>query len=416
MKTALLMSLALAAALGVVACASPGDPGDGALTTPVDDGSMRVAALDYSIGNLSDPDELAKFSRAEIVIVQPWQFWNQDKALAPLRAANPDIKILAYFRSKAIRSEWAVPPESGRLYTYDLFQAAAPYLARTTTGDTVSDWPGALVVDYTNPAAREAMIEVFADYQATSINRFDGIFWDYFSRHLWISPEVTTMEGAPDMDQDGVPHEEDEDEQQAFLDGQDAWVDEMQAAMGYRFIQMANGERALRDSTFAANLDGMFYEMFPGTTFGVPGRFRGALDPQQPFNLCTARNWPRRRNGGPWLVLSQMRDVGSFVTSSGQLEIIDGDLLTGAMALMTGATAITYDGSGTRSAGIPAIEYDLGAPLGGMVIDGDLYTRDYANGRLEIFMGSGDYPTPFDFRVIQNGVVIQDIDFPNVIR
>ena len=47
------------------------------MVLPVDDGSLRIAALDYQVGDLSDPAELAKYTRADILIVHPDQFWGR---------------------------------------------------------------------------------------------------------------------------------------------------------------------------------------------------------------------------------------------------------------------------------------------------------------------------------------------------
>lgn len=416
MRIAFSILLILLGTSGLLACTSPGDPSANGRSFPPDDSSLRIAALDYNIGDLSDPAELAKFTRADILIVATWQFWETSKDLADLRAANPDLLILAYFRTKALRRSWATPPVSGRRYTHDLYQAGLPYLARTTTGDTVSDWPGTYLFDCTDPAARAAMIDVFADYQRTSGEPFDGVFWDYFSPRLWISPLVTSMEGEPDLDGDGLAHWDDDDEQQAFVNAQDAWVDEMRRRMGGDFIQIANGTRAASDSTFAAKLDGMFYEMFPAQAYVGAAEFRQALDPAVPNNLWTARNWPRRRNGGPWLILSQMHDVGSYLAGDGTWQTVDADELTRAVALLTGNTAITYEGTGVRDAGIPDLEYDFGPPRGEATIVGDTYVRDFAGVRLELFMGSGNYPTPFDFLITRDGRVIQEMDFPSVPR
>ena len=381
------------------------DPGTG----------MRIAALDYQITDLNDPDALAKYARADLLIVGTWQFWDANLDLSVLRAANPDQKIVAYFRTKCVREEWAQVPAAGTSYQHELYKAAAPYLSRTTAGDTLSDWPGALVFDYTNPAARQAVLDVFVSYQNSSENRFDGVFWDYFAPWLWI-PDSVEMDGEPDMDGDGVPHWDDEDEKQAFVDAQDAWVDEMRVALGEDFIQIANGVRACQDSVFASKFDGMFYEIFPNLGFPGSGRFQLALDPEVPNNLFAARQWPRTRNGGPWLILSNMHPVGTYVDSDGNPQILDADDFTRIIALLTDNTAITYAGSGARDAGIPSVEYNLGSPVGGMQVEGDVYRREFQHGSVELYMGSGDFPLPFEFQVIQDGKVIHDMDLPTIER
>ena len=286
---------------GLAGCLYPSHP-DVPASNPLlsEDGSLRIAALDYQVGDLTDPAELAKYTRADILIVQPDQFWGQagfEGKLDILRAAKPELKIIGYFRSKSIRARWGDEP--WQTYNHALFEAARPYWCQTTEGDTLMDWPGAVVFDFTNPAARQAMLDVFVTHQQTSSNKFDGVFWDYFNDQLWIAPSVIDMDGEPDMDNDGVPHRDDEDERQAFMDAQYDWAHEMQAAMGPDFIQIANGSRALTDSLFAAEFDGMFYELFPNVGFGSGETFKRALDPNQYNNLWTAQNWPRRTNGGP---------------------------------------------------------------------------------------------------------------------
>jgi len=396
---------------GMTGCSSPGNPDDtGSIPFPVDDGSLRIAALDYQVGDLTDPAELAKYTRADILIVQPDQFWGGqglEGRLAPLRAAKPELKIIAYFRSKVTKTSWGVNPREFQTYIYDLYHAARPYWCHTTTGDTLMDWPGAVIFDFTNPAARQAMLDIFVTYQRESSNKFDGVFWDYFNDRLWIAPAVTGMEGEPDMDGDGVSHWDDEDERQAFKDAQYDWAHEMQAAMGPDFIQIANGSRALTDSLFAAEFDGMFYELFPNVGFSSGETFKRALDPNQYNNLWTARNWPRRTNGGPWLILSHSILVGSYRNEDGIWETIDPGNLLRAVALLTDATSTHYDLTGRARAGIPAVELDLGRPLDETVITGDRYVRNFERGRVELLMGLGYYPIPFSYVIPENGVIVE---------
>ena len=396
---------------GLAGCwypSSPDDPDSNPL--PYDDGSLRIAALDYQVGDLTDPAELAKYTRADILIVQPAQFWGRsdlESRLAPLRAAKPDLKIIAYFQSKAIRIAWGENPRETNTYQYDLFQAAKPYWCYTTEGDTLMDWPGTAIIDFTNPAARQAMLDVFLNHQRTSSNKFDGIYWDYFNDRLWISPDVRDMEGDPDMDGDGIPHWDDDDELQAFNDAQYDWVHELRATMGTNFIQIANGSRALTDSLFATEFDGMFYELFPNVGFGSGDTFKRALDPSQYNNLWTARNWPRRSNGGPWLILSHSSLVGSYRDEDGNWVSIDPGNLLRAVALLTGATSTHYDLTGQLRAGIPAVELDLGRPLDETVITGDRFVRNFERGRVELVMGLGYYPDPFSYGIPQNGVIVE---------
>lgn len=398
----------------VAGCYYPSGPTEiNALSDPdLADNSVKIAALDYAVGDLTDPAVLAKYTRAEIVVIQPWQYWDNHLDLSLLRAAKPDIKILAYFRPKSIRFEWATPPAEGQeLYSYDLWRAGIPHLAFTTTGDTIQDWPKTYYTDMADPDCRRAMRDVFLHYQATSGQAVDGIFYDYFGRDLYIAPQVATMEGEPDIDGDGVVHWDDEDELAAFRAGQEAWIQEVRAALGEDFIQIANGNRAVYDSTFAGLLDGMFYEIFPDV--GFSGRFRQALDPATPNNLFAARHWPRTRNGGPWLILEHAVNVGIYMDpeSLQMVPINTGDLLR-AIALLTDATSIHYDCSGLHRSGIPSVEATLGLPLGGVQIAGEVYSRDFQFGRVELVMGTGTYPFPYSFTLTKNGTPIQIVEYP----
>lgn len=407
-----IITLSVLALVVVGGCFSSGDP-----TGVISDiepilpkSGLRIAAIDYSVGDLTDPNELAKYTRADIVVVQCDQFWGRDSfegRMDLLRAAKPDIKIIGYFRSKVVKASWGDQSREDQTYNYDLYQASKPYWCATTTGDTLMDWPGAVLFDYTNPAARQAMLGVFLKYQRTSSNKFDGIYWDYFNEKLWIAPAVTDMEGEPDMDGDGIGHFEDADEMQAFQDAQYDWVAETRAALGGGFIQIANGARALTDPQFAAQFDGMFYELFPNVGFGSGETFKKALDPNQPNNLWAAHTWPRTVNGGPWLILSHASTIGSYRAPDGTWQpIVAGNLLR-AVALLTDATSTHYDGTGTHSAGVPDLEIDLGAPLGEVVIDGDRYTREFERGRVVLEMGNGYYPLPFAYAIPKDGVIVE---------
>lgn len=399
--------------LALPACTSPSSPsGESPTSRIVHDGSLRIAALDYQIGDLNDPAVLAKYSRADVLVVQCDQFWGRASfsgRMDLLRASNPDLKIIGYFRSKVVKTQWGEVAREAQTYNYDLYQASLPYWSHTTTGDTVTDWPGAVLFDYTDPAARAAMLEVFMSYQNASTEKFDGVYWDYFNPKLWIAPTVNNMNGEPDLDQDGIAHWDDADELQAFVDGQDAWVAEMEAAMGRGFIQIANGYRALQDSTFAGKFDGMYYEIFPNVGFTGGARFDQALDVDRYNNLWTARSWPRETNGGPWLILGHAPRVGSYQGPDGQWLPVNASDLTRVMALMTDATAIHFDNSGSHRAGIPTVELNLGRALGGATVDGDFYTREFEHGRVGLQMGTGSYPVPFDYQIIERDVIVEEI-------
>jgi len=405
----ILMALTGLLLMILTGCTSPGEPGSSASSNDfVDDGDLRIAAFSETLGDLTDPENLALLTRADLLIVQCDQFWGSpgfEGKLDLIRAAKPELKIVGFFRTKASKVYWGDYPQ--QTFNYDLFQASKPYWCQTTTGDTLMDWPGAPVFDYTNPAARRAVLDVFLKYQNSSSNKFDGVHWDYFNKKLWIAPDVAGMTGEPDMDGDGVAHWDDLDEQAAFQDAQYDWLREMQAAMGPDFIQVANGARALTDSVFAAELDGVFYELFPNVGFSSGDTFLRALDLNGYNNLFTARHWARTDNGGPWLILSHRVPVGSVRNEDGTwVSVHPGDLLR-AVALLTDATSIYYDNRGYAVAGRPEVEIDFGKPLGDTVVTGNRYVRNFERGQVILEMGVGHYPDPFAYVLRQDGVAVE---------
>jgi hypothetical protein len=365
---------------------------------------LRIAVLDHHLlGDLSDPAVMAKYARADIIITQPDRFWGRpglEQNMALLRAANPHVKILGFFRSKCVRQEWANYDPSQQSFDRALYEAARPYFSYTTTGDTLQDWPQVALFDFTNPAARRAMLDVFVSYQQSSSAKLDGVYWDYFNPELWISEDLHTMTGEPDIDGDGVPHFQDTDEMEAFRAAQVALVREMRGRLGNEFIQIANGSRALSDSTFAGLLDGMNYEIFPNVGFSSATPYRAALDSSRPNNLFAANRWLRTDNGGPWQILENVWTPSMMDQNQVWQPLNMGDM-NRAIALLTGSTVIHYDLTGAHHAGIPEVEINIGAPLGGVTVNGDVYTREFERGTVMVTMGAGTYPLGFSFAITQ---------------
>ena len=374
----------------------------------------REVVLDYFIGDLKDPAVLAKYSRVDLLITDPARFWGRsgvENDLELLRQANPDIKILAYFRTKCVRQEWGDADEPNA-FSRDLFAAARPYWAYTTTGDTLRDWPGVILFDQANADARRALLDVFAQYQESSTNKFDGIFWDYFNTYLWIAPTVKDMTGDPDLDGDGVAHLDDPDELAAFQEAEISWILEVRASQGDDFIQIANGWRAIQDESFAALVDGMFYEVFPDVGFSGSWEYGQALDPSVVNNLFTAGTWPRRANGGPWLILSNKNCSTRFQDQNQVLRTLDLGDVNRAIALLTDCYAVHYDLSGHRVVGLPTVDLNLGRPLAETTIDGNTYEREFENGQIRLEIHEAGAVFPVSFEIVQGGAVVQKMDLP----
>jgi hypothetical protein len=413
--------IGIIAILALAGCGAGSDPADPAPAgQPPQDAtrSPRMAVVDYLTGNLDTPEAVARYARADLVVLESTYLWAWPRNagfVAGVKALNPDIKIIGYVLGKTSWTTWGDEPDSdptANPYGWDWYNATRPYWCFTTTGDTVMDWPHQVVIDITNPACRRAMIDVLLKWRREGENRVDGFFWDYFSTTLWMPDAVAAaMDGEPDLDHDGIGHFEDLDEQQAFRDAQSALVLETRAAFGNDFIQIFNGGRAAGDSTFAALGDGMFYEMFPTVGFWGGPRVALALDPAQPNNLYAARGWPRTRNGGPWLILSNPM-MARWTKLDGQIVEFNLGDLNRVVALLTGATACYHEPPDLRY-GWPSYEPALGPPLGGVVASGDTLTRDFTGGRVKVIMRSGDVPLAFDYEITEADTVVQALRFPD---
>jgi len=358
-----------------------------------------------------------RYAEADILILGAENLWSSSAdpdAVDKLRAANPDLKILAYVRSKHIPllySEYKNPDRNRSEYPYNLFDVTRPYWSWTTTGDTLSDFPEVVVLNILDPACRQALIETYSSEHLASGNRVDGFYWDYFSLTLWIPDVVRTyMSGEPDLDGDGIAHLDDEDELAAWRQAQESLINGIRNRLGVNFIQIFNGSRAHRDSTFAALGDGMFYEHFPTLSFHGGPHMENALGLQQYNNLFTARSWPRNRNGGPWLILST-KSRYNFTDDKGErINLSLGDI-NRAVALLTDCTSI-YHFDGKYIYGWPDVDIRLGEPLGGVVFTDRMITRQFENGRVSITMTTGEVPIPFDYEIVQDGEVVQSLSLP----
>ncbi len=406
---------ALCLGLGCAESTSPSS-GDGAGVDPRDR-PLSMAIIHFGPVDFDDPQQLAELARADVLILSAEHFWKRTadpQAVAKLKAFNPQLKVLGYVNVKHVRTDWAapeMPPEWRAYYPYDLYDATLGYWSWTTEGDTLLDFPSCVVINITNPACRRAMLDNYASHHRNSNNKLDGVYWDYFSPTLWIHPDVQVdMHGEPDLDGDGISHFEDADELAAWQAAQVDLVQGLRWRLGQDFIQVFNGTRAALDSSFAALGDGMFYELFPTLPFHGGPQMELALDPAQYNNLFAARNWPRRRNGGPWLILSHRNEI-AFLDDQNQLYRMKFAEFNRVVALLTGCTAV-YHREEQYLASWPEVELDLGNPLGGVTREDRVLTREFERGRVTLTFTNGEWPLPFDFEIVQDRQVVQALHFP----
>lgn len=418
------LALAVVLAASLIACApleetdlaAPDSvtPGEGDRSDGGEVLSTRMAIIDWSWVDLSTDEAIEKYSRAELIVFEAQALWSGNfnaGAIEAMKAKNPKLKVLGYFPA---HGSWLYWGDADRYpvgsYGGDWFQATKPYWSRTTTGDTMMCWPGTVLLDVLDPDCREAMAGVIAEHWQAHQNVFDGIFWDHFNPFLWVPLELAGREGDMDLDGDGIPHRQDDDEMAAYRQASEDLIRSVREKLPTGTIQVANGNRAPQDSVFAGLLDGMMYEDFPSYAFSGD-KMAEALDPANPNNLFAARTWPRTENGGPYLLLSNKFHMYYRNEDGGtqSMPLADFNRLT---AMLTDNLVAYHSADERYEYGWPAVDCEMGAPLGGVDFDGAMIRREFQNGRIQVEMTSGDMPCPFNFWIYQGPGVLQEFVLP----
>jgi hypothetical protein len=376
----------------------------------------RMAIVNYTEMDLSDPGRLADYARADMIVTVATGLWcssRNDGKLAELKVLNPDIEVIGYVNAHSSWLFWGDAPDresSGNTYGWDWYHATRPYWATTTTGDTMMSWPGKALLNILEPDCRAAMIGVLQDHWYAHENVLDGVFWDHFNMLLWVPDNLVGVEGEMDLDGDGIPHKDDEDEKEAYRQASVSLIREFRAALGDDVIQITNGNRAARDPEFAGLVDGMMYENFPAVGFGSGG-MRTALDPETSNNLFNARTWPRTANGGPWLILSN-KYVSNFVNSDSELV----SYKQAEFSRVAGAIAdclVTYHPANQMLYDWPEVDLSLGRPIGDPVFGDDFVSREFENGSVRAEFTASNSLFPFDFEIVEDNEVAQAFQYPS---
>ena len=375
----------------------------------------NVAVIQLNPINWQDPAQLERMAQADLLIVTAHDLWaGSPLANVPviqnLKAINPDLKVVGYVSAFTSRVSGATHPIGS--FWQQWYTRLRPYWVYTTAGDTSMVFPGAVVVNTINPACRSAMIQAIAEFHQKSLNKFDGIYWDYFNSSLWVYPELG-VQGDPDMDGDGIAHQSDQDEMIAFRASQVALVNALRVALGNSYIQIFNGQRAYGESSFAALADGLVYEIYPTLFFPQPNA-RNSLDPAYAYNLFNVRDSLRTQNGGPWIVMSNVLR-NQYSDHNQQVTLLQtGNQFRVVAMLMDGyASWNTQDGSTfSYSYGWPAVDICVGEPIGPPVYDGNFIRRDFQYGRVELEWKTGRYPDPFKYKVWSLGQLVEELRIP----
>lgn len=377
-----------------------GDPGPGLSS----DYWATTAIVDWGQIDLTDPAEVAKYAQADIVVFETAYLWNGNMnagGLDAIRELNPDVRIVGYVNAHGSWLRWGEVSRADATvpyYGWDWFQATKKFWSYTTTGDTMCSWPGKVLLDVLDPACRQAMVDVLAAHWTAHDNVLDGIFWDHFNNFLWVPDQIEGVEGEMDLDGDGIPHRQDEDEMAAYRAAAEDLILRARRALGGDVIQIANGQRGPAQPEFAALLDGMFYENFPEYNY-TGDKLQASLDRTVPNNLFDARTWCRTQNGGPWLILSNWNRF-TAPDEDGNLVSWRRSDLNRAIGLISGCLSVYYPGAQYRY-DWPEVDLDLGLPLGEAVQEGQKYTREFENGHVVLNFAESTSAVPFGFAIVE---------------
>jgi hypothetical protein len=114
-------------------------------------------------------------------------------------------------------------------------------------------------------------------------------------------------------------------------------------------------------------------------------------------------------NGGPWLILENV-NVPYVMDQNRVSRALDLGDVNRAVALLTDATVTHYDLTGEHHAGLPSVEIELGAPVGGVSVAGNIYRREFERGNVTLSLGTGTYPSGFSFWISNSdSLVVQEM-------
>lgn len=357
------LRVALILAVCLFASACGGDTGEAPLAqgTITGDLSWPRRGVIHSCSFFEwDEETIAAAARAEfIVFPTPYIFSPVGTPIiARLRELNPDIRVIGY---QGVLNESFLWPDTTYLertlpFELDRWRAVRDDWAWTTAGDTLQIWPGAICLDpivegKINTELIDEIVGLYEQYQEATGGVLDGVFHDYFSSSIYINWMLEeTVEGEPDFDDDGIPFDEDPDEQSLFVAWQKAYVRAFDDRFGPGFIQVANGRLPQVDAELAGMLNGINYEAFPNNRSGFTDR-----EGLERLLANNAEGWLRPVGGRTW-----------SITTNDELHTNNWFCL---VASMIAGCCYTEHYEGAIFTGWQ-LDVDCGAPLGPAVSEG----------------------------------------------
>ena len=289
----------------------PGTPG-AFLGASIPNGYPEKSVVHWAPFYHWSDDIIVQAAQSKSIVVPMERCFSDEsrEVIERLKALNPDLQILAYF---PVLGVYTVSPDTTGLrnvlpFLYDYYDTVDDNWAFTTTGDTLMIWPQEIFLD---PIAEDdidrelitKIVDLIETYQAGDGPPIDGIMHDYFMYSVYVNPDCRpAVEGEPDLDGDGIPCGEDQNERDLLLLWQKEYLRELRTRFGDDFIMIGNGRPPQEDAELAGLLNGIFYEAFPNGPWCWTDRkgFLRLLDNQRDGYLAPAK-------GRTWSILSNDR-------------------------------------------------------------------------------------------------------------
>ena len=308
-----------------------------------------------------------------------------------LKERNPKLKVVSYsamihvyhWQKKSAEAGWL---RSGTL-AHDWWYGLTPFLARTNELDpataeldTFAAWHRDYVVNPLIEAAQDSFVAISVRYRGD----VDGFMLDWSGMKLydfkkWQPPAYAANEyGEPDLDGDGVAHDEDQDEQAALRQAWHSIARKLRVALPDGFLLIPNGELAVRDPGYARLVDGVYVERAPNPlTQGYSNDWDQALDPMYSRSLFTLTEPDHWYRGSGLVFLEDRYDVGFYEEIA---------------ALFPGAVAVKRPNH-DRWIVRPTRELDLGNPVDARCQRvGTVLSRGYERGEVFVDVGTPGRP------------------------
>lgn len=290
---------------------SPSDPGEPVLNQPPVMEWPARGVVNWSSFHLWGESKIEEAARSSMVIFPIERCFSPEAedVIGTLREQNPDIRILGYHPVLAVvfksYTEDTLYLERVLPYMMDYYRLVRGDWAWTTTGDTLSIWPGTVLLDPigTNGIKTElitGIVDLLEKHLEQRPWAIDGIMHDYFMYQPYINHGIAdSVDGEIDLDGDGVPIGEDPGEKELFYQWQIDYAREIRQRFGTDFIQIGNGRAPQDDAELAGLLNGIFYELFPNMCWSL-------TDLQGTLKLLDnqSEGWLDKAHGRTWSILT----------------------------------------------------------------------------------------------------------------